>query len=440
VIRNTFLELSGDSTALSPCLVRRRAASDVTDHCTGRPRTFSGSSEKCSMEQQGNTPAVSSSIASAAAAAAGGISHPPSAMKRMGTCDTLEAVVECESDTEVPDEEEDEFEKSYGVDEEDGLHMTATGSEMGPRSSTTSWSMSGTLSGPLSLAFESSLGELDEPSSPAEVGRGDSTSLTRTRTSSTLFWGASDIDMDDLGWVDAVPEVVVEPQQPPSAPPRHLTPAYLEVVDAGFAPAAPSSARSSIAQASQSTDLEEGSTQGLDGGKKRKSRRRGHRHNVWQTTSSEDGTGVEPTTVMLRNLPNRYTRKMFLRMLDAHGFRGFYNFIYLPIDFRHKVNLGYAFVNTVSHESAVRLKDALNGFNSWAFDSLKVCEAVWASPHQGLEENMERYRNSPVMHESVPDEFKPVLFQDGMRISFPLPTKNIRSPKVRPVASGFTDS
>eukprot|EP00971_Amphidinium_carterae_P279631 5551132-Amphidinium_carterae.2 len=137
---------------------------------------------------------------------------------------------------------------------------------------------------------------------------------------------------------------------------------------------------------------------------------------------------------MLRNIPNRYTRKMLLRLLDSHGFTGDYDFVYLPIDFRHKVNLGYAFVNTSRHDSAARLRDCLDGFSNWAFDSQKVCEAVWASPHQGLEQNVERYRNSPVMHQSVSDEFRPLLFKDGERINFPPPTRSIRAPKIRPDA------
>lgn len=55
----------------------------------------------------------------------------------------------------------------------------------------------------------------------------------------------------------------------------------------------------------------------------------------------------ERTTVMLRNLPNNYTREMFLEMLDSEGFRGSYDFVYLPCDFHRKANLGYAFVNMV---------------------------------------------------------------------------------------------
>ena len=31
------------------------------------------------------------------------------------------------------------------------------------------------------------------------------------------------------------------------------------------------------------------------------------------------------------------------------------------------------------------------------------------------EAHVERYKNSPVMHKSVPDEYKPVIFADGVR-------------------------
>lgn len=44
---------------------------------------------------------------------------------------------------------------------------------------------------------------------------------------------------------------------------------------------------------------------------------------------------------------------------------------------------------------------------------------------------MERYQNSPVMHPDVPDEWKPALFVQGVRVDFPAPTKKVKAPKVR---------
>lgn len=42
------------------------------------------------------------------------------------------------------------------------------------------------------------------------------------------------------------------------------------------------------------------------------------------------------TTVMLRNVPNDYTRQMLLDMLDDEGFKALYDFVYLPIDARRR--------------------------------------------------------------------------------------------------------
>jgi hypothetical protein len=135
------------------------------------------------------------------------------------------------------------------------------------------------------------------------------------------------------------------------------------------------------------------------------------------------------TTVMLRNLPNNYTRAMLLALIDAEGFAGSYDFLYMPIDFRTHAALGYAFVNMASPSEAERLKQCLDGFGQWSLPSSKVCSATWSQPHQGLDAHIARYRNSPLMHESVPDEYRPILFSRGERIAFPPPTKRVKPPR-----------
>jgi len=137
------------------------------------------------------------------------------------------------------------------------------------------------------------------------------------------------------------------------------------------------------------------------------------------------------TTVMLRNLPNNYSRAMVLAMLNDEGFGGLYDFVYLPIDFKSRACLGYAFVNMVTSDAAAALWRHFNGFSKWMLPSRKVCNVCWSGPHQGLEAHVERYRNSPVMHASVPDEYKPVVFHDGVRVVFPPPSKTPRAPRVR---------
>jgi len=143
---------------------------------------------------------------------------------------------------------------------------------------------------------------------------------------------------------------------------------------------------------------------------------------------------TDPTTVMLRHIPNRYTSLQLVELLDAKGFQAKYDFVYLPIDFQNKVNLGYCFVNLRSHEWALRFKEEFEGFKEWRFDSVKASEVSWAHPHQGLNEHIERYRNSPVMHFSMPAEYKPMIFNDGIQIPFPAPTRTI---KVRRLPRGM---
>jgi len=137
------------------------------------------------------------------------------------------------------------------------------------------------------------------------------------------------------------------------------------------------------------------------------------------------------TTVMLRNVPYNCSRDSVVKMMDEVGLHGLYNFIYLPIDFRSKSGFGYAFINMVSNAAAQQLFAQFNSFAEWPVRSQKVAEVTWSEPSQGLNIHVERYRNSPVMHDAVPDEFKPAMYENGVRVAFPAPTKAIRAPRFR---------
>lgn len=173
-----------------------------------------------------------------------------------------------------------------------------------------------------------------------------------------------------------------------------------------------------------------------------RSRRQRRRSGPQRAAGSEQGLGAgeaeavaQPrTTVMLRNLPNNYNRAMVLAMLDGEGFAGKYDFLYLPIDFKSRACLGYAFVNLVDEPDVSRFWCRFDGFSNWILPSKKVCHVSWSGPHQGLEAHIERYRNSPVMHKSVPDEYKPVVFRSGVRLDFPPPTKSTRAPRIRHIS------
>jgi hypothetical protein len=150
----------------------------------------------------------------------------------------------------------------------------------------------------------------------------------------------------------------------------------------------------------------------------------------------QDGT---MTSLMLRNIPNNLKREALLELFDRLGFQGLYDFVYLPIDFSRKSNVGYSFVNLIDAAVASRFLATFQGFQGWTGSSRKVCEAVWTQPCQGLSGHVDRYRNSPVMHADVPDECRPVLFRNGERIAFPSPTKPLKRPKMRTVPAKKSD-
>jgi len=120
---------------------------------------------------------------------------------------------------------------------------------------------------------------------------------------------------------------------------------------------------------------------------------------------------------------------MLINLINTEGFTGCYDFVYVPMDFKHSKGLGFSFVNFLKTEDAERFQTHFAGFSNWGQASDKVCEVVWTTPLQGKDAFVERYRNSPVMHDSMPEEFKPVVFQDGERVPFPQPTKQIKAPK-----------
>eukprot|EP00928_Gymnodinium_smaydae_P098648 TRINITY_DN9216_c0_g1_i3.p1 TRINITY_DN9216_c0_g1~~TRINITY_DN9216_c0_g1_i3.p1 ORF type:complete len:502 (+),score=50.08 TRINITY_DN9216_c0_g1_i3:80-1585(+) len=137
------------------------------------------------------------------------------------------------------------------------------------------------------------------------------------------------------------------------------------------------------------------------------------------------------TTVMLMNVPLGYTTSKLMRTIDSEGFAGMYDFIYVPMDFAARGSSGFAFVNLVDPLVAQRFVAAFNAFSRWLTRSKNVCRAVWAKHHQGLRANVARYRNSSVMGDGVPYDYKPRIFKNGREIPFPPPDRTPPTPVVR---------
>lgn len=128
------------------------------------------------------------------------------------------------------------------------------------------------------------------------------------------------------------------------------------------------------------------------------------------------------TTVMLRNIPNRYTRDMLVNRLNEK-FDGQYDFVYLPIDFNSKCNVGYAFINFRTPLACqqftqefhnVRTRHCLPGFSSQ-----KICEVSQARV-QGRDANMENLRDEKFIEKLIErPEWQPLFFNDeGQQVAF----------------------
>jgi len=138
------------------------------------------------------------------------------------------------------------------------------------------------------------------------------------------------------------------------------------------------------------------------------------------------------TSLMIQNVPADCTNTMMVEMLNSAGLSGKYDFVYAPTDFRTYTAFGYAFVNFTNNKNAVQALNVLGGLTCSTWSEQKTAlEVNWCETHQGLKVHVNKYQNSPVMHPSVLDEYKPLIFKNGVRQPFPLPTKVIKEPRLR---------
>ncbi|KAJ0256024.1 F120 [Hirschfeldia incana] len=140
------------------------------------------------------------------------------------------------------------------------------------------------------------------------------------------------------------------------------------------------------------------------------------------------------TTVMIKNIPNKYTQKLLLEMLDKHcndcnekniseGNQtpmSSYDFVYLPIDFGNNCNVGYGFVNMTTPEAVWRLYKAFHNSPWKLFQSSKICEVTYARV-QGLESLKEHFKHLRLPR--VEMGYKPVIFsppRNGLVLTEPI--------------------
>jgi len=128
------------------------------------------------------------------------------------------------------------------------------------------------------------------------------------------------------------------------------------------------------------------------------------------------------SSLMVRNIPNKYTQRMLLDEFAAGGHGpDKIDFFYLPIDFKNRCNRGYAFVNFVEYKDIPDFNEQYNDRPWKNFNSDKICAITYARI-QGKANMLKRFENSALMEKD--DEYRPLVFvshgpSKGKRESFP---------------------
>jgi len=158
-----------------------------------------------------------------------------------------------------------------------------------------------------------------------------------------------------------------------------------------------------------------------------------NRHLMLDIEAVETGQDAR-TSLMVRNIPNKYTQQMLLSEFTENGHGpGVIDFFYLPIDFKNKCNRGYAFINFVNYRDIVTFHRRYFGQHWKVFNSDKICDITYARI-QGKEGMLKRFENSALMEKD--DGYKPLVFvshgsEKGNRISFPGVSSNTTTATTR---------
>ena len=148
---------------------------------------------------------------------------------------------------------------------------------------------------------------------------------------------------------------------------------------------------------------------------------RDNRHLMLDLDAVENGRDSR-TSLMVRNIPNKYTQQMLLSEFTEHGHGpGIIDFFYLPIDFKNRCNRGYAFINFVDYRDILPFHRRYYGKHWRTFNSDKICDITYARI-QGKSAMLKRFENSALMEKD--DEYKPLVFvshgpDKGTRLPFP---------------------
>ena len=130
------------------------------------------------------------------------------------------------------------------------------------------------------------------------------------------------------------------------------------------------------------------------------------------------------TTVMIRNIPIKYSDKMLLKELEE--FNGKFDCVYMPYDYENSGNKGYAFINFIHPLHILLFHDKFQN-KKWIYcESKKICELNSAN-FQGINEIQKHAKNykglkKPIFFNGL-DKFHnievPIKYLDTIKGNYP---------------------
>lgn len=123
------------------------------------------------------------------------------------------------------------------------------------------------------------------------------------------------------------------------------------------------------------------------------------------------------TTLMVRNLPNRYKQKDFVEELHTMGFpAGAWDFLYVPVDTHNNSSVGYAFVNFAAHDLAAQAMRAFDGYRWRKYRKQTSKPAAVNKAHiQGLANNIDHFSRTAIKDARI-KQHRPLILNGASEI------------------------
>jgi len=117
---------------------------------------------------------------------------------------------------------------------------------------------------------------------------------------------------------------------------------------------------------------------------------------------------------MIKNIPNKYDQPLLLQTINKNHHDKF-DFFYLPIDFKNKCNVGYAFINFIDPEYIREFYEEFDGKKWTKFNSEKICKLKYGRI-QGLNSLIQHFEASSVMNQQD-KKLKPLILTKNSKNS-----------------------